>query len=531
MTFSLCRLRHNVLVFVTASIQFDRRGYAFFQRYANFGFVVNRICTCTEAGYSSPPALATTNAIGLPVGAEDFGMCAWSCKRGICPSALCTCIGSSCSTSTTESVKSFEGPTGSMIMKQANDERGKGCYLKSYCLDQTNNLLSACGNGEVKLGWDKDGCQQENFGRSICCASNTVLNANSCRWSSESANGKGDGPYANFESRGICNGQCLESERAIEGMASQWGEGNPQKCISGNREFCCKSPIIAKAVEGCYWSGWSVFLQESFFTIKFKLTWRYTCSGQAFCQPGETPRSTKNIYCENTPTGISTLSRYCCPTQTALHDCVWRGTAPSCDDSDCEPNEITLLTDREGPFAEKASDRDSCFGGCSSFVQIYILIMLTIQTVKRKMSNCCQINIPKPNAITIHADQPLNCDWNVCDVDPFACFASMYAGGGFGLKRGLPAQPFSPIEERGGIRELFTVAKLGLKSLSYPSRTKLIQKWAKKPALITWYFMQQACTGTGVQKAVGAALTSVVPVSSQADHTIDVSSSFFFLLQ
>jgi hypothetical protein len=39
---------------------------------------------------------------------------------------------------------------------------------------------------------------------------------------------------------------------------------------------------------------------------------------------------------------------YCCPADTPLHDCVWRGTPGDCADAKCMPDEVSIATETQG---------------------------------------------------------------------------------------------------------------------------------------------------------------------------------------
>lgn len=39
--------------------------------------------------------------------------------------------------------------------------------------------------------------------------------------------------------------------------------------------------------------------------------------------------------------------KYCCPSDSPLHDCTLRGTTPDCADAKCKPDEVAIATNNE----------------------------------------------------------------------------------------------------------------------------------------------------------------------------------------
>lgn len=203
------------------------------------GFCPPQICTCSQAGTSSPSQPALTQMVGGPADAADYGMCQWSCQHGNCPSDLCTCSGVGCSGQGQSLAAGtfFESPSRLSIAQAASDPFGQACYLLGYCSDQsdTASLISSCNTEEVKIGWDQAGCKGgKNYGRSICCP--TSVTVRSCNW----------------EGGGLdCNGQCHEGEVAVR--QSKWGDSG-FKCNRGTKSLCCGSLQYLLDTNGCRWT-------------------------------------------------------------------------------------------------------------------------------------------------------------------------------------------------------------------------------------------------------------------------------------
>jgi hypothetical protein len=47
-------------------------------------------------------------------------------------------------------------------------------------------------------------------------------------------------------------------------------------------------------------------------------------------------------------TNPDTLEHYCCPTDTLLHDCKWRGKMTDCPVANCEKDEVNVALDGQG---------------------------------------------------------------------------------------------------------------------------------------------------------------------------------------
>lgn len=82
------------------------------------------------------------------------------------------------------------------------------------------------------------------------------------------------------------------------------------------------------------------------------------------------------------------LPEYCCPNDTPLQDCTWRGSAPDCTNANCEKEEVEV---------------DSHAGGSS----------WNLCSWGRKKALCCQVSKALP--------PPLYCKKKTCDLEPNAC--------------------------------------------------------------------------------------------------------------
>ncbi len=305
-----------------------------------YGFCPPEICTCTQAGTAGPSPPALTSMVGGPIaGTTDYGLCQWTCAHGNCPSNLCTCSGSGCTGAGGLPAGAglfFEDPTkiaiagamgglgsglfigglskgilGGGMGGNINGGGGNGidqqlggpeCRLTPDCTAQDDSFASRCGSHEVKLGWDKAGCDGNYMGKSICCPASEAVT--DCAW-------RGGGLD--------CNGQCHEGE--VQLWASSWGGGpgnQVDKCFRGTKAFCCKSLEYSLATYGCHWSGcWS------------------SCNSQ-----------TEDVVLSKTVAGLCLpgmhSSNLCCPKPAALKTCQWRGTWPDCSDAKCNDDEVTV---------------------------------------------------------------------------------------------------------------------------------------------------------------------------------------------
>jgi len=61
---------------------------------------------------------------------------------------------------------------------------------------------------------------------------------------------------------------------------------------------------------------------------------------------------------------LEVTERYCCPSDTSLSDCEWKGTPMDCADAKCDPGEVAIANDGQG---------DS-FRGCACIPPLSLLI-------------------------------------------------------------------------------------------------------------------------------------------------------------
>lgn len=98
------------------------------------------------------------------------------------------------------------------------------------------------------------------------------------------------------------------------GFKAQSGTG---KCNRGAKVFCCEAGDWNLATEGCRWSK---------------------CGDS--CKSTEKELATTHDSC----TIFNPSKSYCCPKDTSLNDCTWRGTPMDCADAKCKPDEVAIAT-------------------------------------------------------------------------------------------------------------------------------------------------------------------------------------------
>ncbi|VBB73365.1 Putative Glycoside Hydrolase Family 18 [Podospora comata] len=244
--------------------------------------------------------------------------------------------------------------TSKNVAHSLQGENGQGCrVIKEYDCKPARDLR--CWKGESLVGWDRDGCGKEDEGKPICCPEDTA--PQKCVW-------RGSGNDGGIW--GDCNGQCHAGEARV--LNSRWGggpekdrESDPYVCARGNKVFCCEAGDWKTVIDGCYWT---------------------TCG-----EPSE--------YIHYLALLRHLQQEYCCPNDTPLHSCTWRGSAPECVDSNCKMQE-------DGKDLAEVQV-DSHAGGSS----------WNLCSWGRKKSMCCQVSKRLP--------PPLVCDKTTCDLDPAAC--------------------------------------------------------------------------------------------------------------
>ncbi|KAK4149896.1 glycosyl hydrolase family 71-domain-containing protein [Chaetomidium leptoderma] len=457
-----------------------------------YGFCPPEICTCTQAGSATgaPAPPPVTGMVGGPkAGTVDYDLCQWACQHGNCPSHLCTCSGSGCpSGGGTPGGLFFQFPS-KLAATQSLSGRLMGglgfdwggpsfdrgpvdepvCRLSSSCTRQDQGYESRCGPYEVKLGWDKDGCEGGGsyYGRSICCPASEAVTK--CVWRGE-------------ESDGGCNGQCQPGETQL--WQSPWGN-KPDRCKRGTKAFCCQAIEYSLVTRGCHWKTCGVDcnpITETRVTGMSKRTGPRTLGEGLFCLA---------------------VNHYCCPKDNLLSDCVWRGTAPDCGNAQCKDDEIVVNLDPFGNSLERC------------------------RTGRNKIA-CCKANAPP---VTPEAPSPGGVckpefDW--CAANPVECAledmdpefgeddAADFAGAAAGLH---------VLAERGTAREIGKVANGVKKMLSqpYPSRGELITKTLGKSVSVGWLANERVCDiyNTGIAKFT-ATSAAAVPKALDTEHVIDL---------
>ncbi|KAM7212852.1 Glycosyl hydrolase family 71 domain containing protein [Rhypophila decipiens] len=435
-----------------------------------YGFCPPEICTCVQASQSGGPAApqVVTGVSGGPAAGidTDYGLCQWACARGNCPANLCSCSGAGCSSipgsegGPAGGGRFFEFPTnlaivgavrlpafggfqpslGGLRWGMGKPLSGRGldgidvCTLRGRCTDQTNSWESRCSSNEVKLGWDRDGCEGDHQGKSICCPASDAVNE--CSW-------RGSGLD--------CNGQCHEGEGQL--WSSQWGGGPGAdegfKCNRGVKAFCCKSLEHSMAMRGCRWSGcWSGCRADT-----------------------EVKVLSKDVHVGLCLPGVRTTD-LCCPKPAALKECLWRGTWPDCEDAKCMEDEIVV--DR---YTYGASGNGCLWG--------------------RQKVACCKVEIPKPPvpgfcpAIDWCARYPL-----LCAMEEDGSMGSDPNGQGFSsmgmsrmtlFRRGGPRE-FKALEST-GLNSIW--------SRGYLSRG-LQFKYLSKLGTVPYYLVSQICESADI---------------------------------
>ncbi|KAK1752214.1 hypothetical protein QBC47DRAFT_433206 [Echria macrotheca] len=129
------------------------------------------------------------------------------------------------------------------IARSLQGENGQDCVvLKDQACKAASDLR--CFNGETLVGWDRDGCSNDQEGKPICCPSSTA--PRKCMW-------RGSG--------GDCNGQCHPGEATI--ALSSWGgkgagfdgESGTGQCNRGAKALCCEAGDWKNIVGACRWTG------------------------------------------------------------------------------------------------------------------------------------------------------------------------------------------------------------------------------------------------------------------------------------
>ncbi|KAJ4381977.1 hypothetical protein N0V85_008603 [Neurospora sp. IMI 360204] len=149
-------------------------------------------------------------------------------------------------------------------------------------------------------------------------------------------------------------------------------------CKNGGKPICCSGDYYP---QNCQWRGSGG-----------------DCNGQ--CHVGEQKihgsscgdscaLGRKSMLSSHDGCTISHPSKqYCCPTDTLLHDCQWRGSLTDCPVANCEKDEVNVALDPQG-------DRLlTCHWG-------------------RHLAGCCKVSDPPPPKAT--------CEKTTCEINPLYC--------------------------------------------------------------------------------------------------------------
>lgn len=138
-------------------------------------------------------------------------------------------------------------------------------------------------------------------------------------------------------------------------------QSDTTRCSRGVKVFCCSAGDWDLVVDGCRWTN---------------------CGGT--CETGERELAATHDHCSI----IKPSKSYCCPNDSALYDCIWRGEPGDCPDAKCMPDEVAIANDHQG----------NSFQGCRW---------------GRQRTNCCKVAKPPPS--------PITCGYTICDLDPLGC--------------------------------------------------------------------------------------------------------------
>ncbi|KAI0157094.1 hypothetical protein GGR52DRAFT_586914 [Hypoxylon sp. FL1284] len=327
-------------------------------------------------------------------------------------------------------------------------ENGQDCrVLKKYACRHKDDLR--CDKDEKLIGWDRDGC---DYGKPICCPKATA--PSNCQW-------RGSG--------GDCNGQCHVGEATLFG--SSW-------CSRGYKIFCCEAGDWKDVVDGCRWT--TCYRQRKTAVIFFIQTVGF---------------SRVDFAASNDVLLTYITGNYCCPKDTPLHDCTWRGSRPDCPDAKCKSDEVAVRNDGYGDAS----------WGCSW---------------GRKKTDCCQVS--KPPVVS-----NVNCDITTCDIEPKACDVDNTDEYG-NYKREASAVDDNevPFEKRGPKRTFTWLSAnrhlIEQVSRSYTSPDGYMRNLrnSMRDLATSWYQMRsRSCDDPAVAETTFSS-TSSAPRGGQVEHPI-----------
>lgn len=211
---------------------------------------------------------------------------------------------------------------------------------------------------------------------------------------------------------------------------------------------------------------------------------RWTSCGDS-CKTTEKELATSHSLCSSDKRSKS----YCCPQDTALYDCKWRGTPTDCADAKCMPDEVAIANEQQG---------DS-FWGCAW---------------GRKRSNCCKVAIPP--------SERLMCRYTTCDLDPEACLLAEQ-----GISESDVDDDSLVLEKRGDKRSFsLPGTSISWDSQPYPSPGDLMNMVRNSlvAGLVTQYFAwRYSACGDAELDAIPLDLTQGPPLRGQVEHPMPVS--------
>ncbi|KAF6788479.1 chitinase [Colletotrichum sojae] len=369
--------------------------------------------------------------------------------------------------------------TDSNLVETVKLENGQGCYVhKEFGCAELVDMK--CPKGEEMVAYDRNGCGSEDGtkGVPVCCPTGST--SKKCIWRGTPKDG---GIW------GDCNGQCHAGESKVAG--SSWGGGNSaddnwplKKCARGGKVLCCEANDWKDLIDGCSWTT---------------------------CVSGQTIIDTK--------TPADDPLAYCCPRDTGLYECKWRGSSPDCVDANCKATE-----DGKDIFEVQV---DAHAGGGSWNLCNY----------DRKRALCCQLRVALP--------EPLTCTVNTCSLDPLSCSQSNRDEWGnqpgveeTGLekrslvaKRGETGLVVRQDDLDEGAWELLDkrtykwVTSFGLVviqySLTYPQPAGLMRRLREglNNILLYWRTRSENCGDPGVQ-ALDIDVNGAPPPRCQVEHTL-----------
>lgn len=204
--------------------------------------------------------------------------------------------------------------------------------------------------------------------------------------------------------------------------------------------------------------------------------------------------------------------KYCCPSDTPIHDCTWRGSRYDCPDAKCKSDEVAIRNDQQG------NSIWTCSCECLDYLASVIL-NLTCRTGGRKKTDCCKVTKPPPPS--------LKCNVTTCDLDPGLC--EIAADSGY-TKRDIQEHTF---EKRGPKRPYewplygWTIGS-GLtqvmRSRSYPDPSGYMRNLRHRMAGLAgrWWYMRSENCGRPDLRAQQLSSNDGAPRGAEVEHPIPV---------